>query len=188
MCPLPNAVSRRRLLLGIGSAATLALAGCLGDDAPDPVTIGEVSCDNCGMVVTEHPGPSGQAFYEGSVPEDRDSDEPAYFCASTCAYRFVFDQREAGDEPQVLYLTDYSTVDWEVSGDDNGEVISAHLDADDHGPASDLHIVVGTDVQGSMGPAMVPFSDPDDADAFVAEYGGSVVEHDDVNRELLESL
>lgn len=180
---------RRTILGGVAGTGLTALAGCLDDEeVPDPVTIGEVTCEECGMVITHHPGPSGHAFYEEDIPEHREPGEPAYFCASTCAYTWIFDQEDQGHTPQVLYLTDYSAVDWEVSEEVGVTYISAHLEAEAHSREEDLVLVINSDLIGAMGPAMIPFSDEGDAESFTKEYGGEIIAPDDVSRDLLGAL
>lgn len=186
--------SRRAVLVTAGGAGVAALAGCLGnDEVPDPVSLDdEQSCEVCGMIVEMHPGPSGQAFYDDAdaLPADRDGDEPAYFCSSLCAYDYVFDQEELGFEPTVLYLTDYTAVgdDWEVYDEQGMLFITEHIEAEYFADATELTLVAGSDAHGAMGQSVVGFSDPDDADAFAGEYGGHVLDHDDVNRELIDGL
>ena len=183
-------LSRRRLLSGAAAAATLSvggLAGCLGSELPEPVALdGDESCDQCGMVISEHPGPAGQTYFEGDVPEDRDG--PAWFCSSKCTYNYGFDADDRGETPQVTYLTDYSAVDYGVEGEGGSLVITAHLTADAFVDADGLVLVAGSDVEGAMGTALIPFSDTDDAEAFAADYGGDVVPHAEVTRELLAGL
>jgi nitrous oxide reductase accessory protein NosL len=137
------------------------------------------------MVIENHPGPSGQTFYEGDHPEDRDG--PAWFCSSVCTYRYHFAARNRGWRRVVTYLTDYSRVDYSV-GEGNRRFVSAHLAAEDFSATEDLQLVVNSDVEGAMGPALVPFSDSADAEAFAEEYGGEVIDTEDVTPELLEQL
>lgn len=179
--------TRRRLLSGVVAAVGIGLAGCLGEDLPEPIPLdGEQSCDNCGMVIREHPGPVGQTYFAGDVPEGRDG--PAWFCSSKCTYSYTFDREDEGSEVQVTYLTDYSGVDYEIEGDADSLVISAHLEAEAFADAADLVCVAGSDVEGAMGSALIPFSDVDDAEAFALEYGGETVPHGEVTRDLLAGL
>lgn len=186
----PDGVDRRRLLSGTAvlfAVPIAGVAGCLGDDRPDPIALdGEQSCDQCGMVISEHPGPAGQTHFEGNVPEGRDA--PAWFCSSKCTYNYTFDRVDQGATVVVTYLTDYSAVDYSVEGEGDSLVITAHLGADTFSPAADLVHVAGSDVDGAMGSALIPFSGTGDAEGFASEYGGDVVSHDDVTRDLLAGL
>ncbi|WP_255194374.1 nitrous oxide reductase accessory protein NosL [Natronobeatus ordinarius] len=187
--------SRRAVLVATGTAGLAALAGCFGDDGevPDPISLDdEQSCEVCGMIVEMHPGPSGQAFYadEDALPAGRDVDEPAYFCSSLCAYDYVFDQKDLGFDPTVLYLTDYTAVgdDWEVYDEQGMLFITEHIEAEYFADATELTLVAGSDAYGAMGQSIVGFSDADDANAFAEEYGGHILEHDEISRELIDGL
>lgn len=175
--------SRRRFLLG--TAATVGLAGCLGStDRPDPIALTEgMSCDQCGMVITQQPGPSGQTYYQEHSPEGHDP--PARFCSSVCTFRHRFATGDRGWRPQVTYLTDYSAVDYRVRRADGVPVISAHLNAENFSATDSLDVVVGSDVEGAMGPAIVPFGETADAETFVSTYGGEVIAAEEVSPELV---
>ena len=184
--------TRRVFLAGTAAGGVAILAGCIGDeDVPDPITLSDQSCEECNMVINQHPGPVGQAFYDDIqelVGEDRDEDDPAWFCSTTCAYHFVFEQEGMGHEPQVIYITDYSEVDWEVVGEDDASQISAHLEAEHFADVTDLTLVADSDLEGAMGGSIIGFSDGDDAADFMEEHGGVEITHDDVDRELLSAL
>jgi len=188
MQPTQGASRRRRTVLtALGSGLAVGLAGCLGDgdDLPEPVSLDDgQACDQCGMVNDQHPGPTGQVFFEDHPP---DEERPAWFCSVICAYTYRFDRENEGEEPIVTYLTDYSDVGYSV---DNGDepMISAHLSADGYREESELSVVVGSDVYGAMGPELIPFGDPADAEAFADEYGGEVRSASDVDQELSDSV
>lgn len=178
-----SSVGRRRLLAGVASGAALAAAGCLGgDEAADvePVSLdGERACDQCGMIVEDHPGPVGQIHFTDDEPEDG---RPAGFCSSTCTYTYRFDAEDGGREPRVTFLTDYSRVDQEVFEEGDDVLFSSHVEADAFARTADLTVVAGSEVAGAMGPELIPFSDDDDVDAFVAEYGGEPIDAESVDR------
>lgn len=185
-----GSTTRRRFVAG--AVGLVAVSGCLGDeDAPDPIALDAgQSCEVCQMVIEEHPGPVGQAFYddEGALPEGRDVDEPACFCSSTCTYEYVLDEADLGADPVVVYLTDYSTVDWEVYDEQGVEFITSHLEAEAFGDAEGLTLVAGSDALGAMGQSLIGFSETADAEAFADDHGGQLVDHDDVSRELIDGL
>jgi len=176
-------LSRRRLLAATALALT---AGCQSEEsAPEPVTLsGDENCDQCGMVIGQHPGPAGETYYEDERPTGHDP--PARFCSAVCTYRHRFENEPQGWTPDVTYLTDYSSVDYEVTEDAGPTVVSRHLDAAAFAETTGLTVVVGTDVQGAMGPALVPFGDESDATAFADEYGGQTVAATDLTREAVE--
>ena len=180
-------LSRRAVCLYCGVGGIGLLAGCLGeDDAPEPQTLTEDdSCEACGMVVTHHPGPSGQSFYDDHPDL---TDDRAAFCSGLCAYGWTFGQEDAGYEPIVTYLTDYSAVDWELSGEDDVTFISDHHEAETQRDVTELTFVAGSEVRGSMGEDLIGFSESGDADSFQEDHGGEIVSHGDVSRELIDSL
>ncbi|MFA9425445.1 nitrous oxide reductase accessory protein NosL [Natronorubrum sp. A-ect3] len=185
---------RRRFLQAAGVAGSVALAGCFGDDGTDevddPISIESGhDCVVCSMVVDQHPGPSGHAFYPADDDvHGTDDDGIVAYCSSACAYEHYFEQYESGHEPLVLYLTDYSSVDWDVYEEQGLEFITAHLEAEAHAPATDLEFVVDSDVLGAMGESLIGFGSAEDADSFADEYGGERFDHDSVTRELVDSL
>ncbi|MFC3959280.1 nitrous oxide reductase accessory protein NosL [Halovivax cerinus] len=190
-----DARTRRSVLAGTTVIGLSALAGCLdgsnGDtDAPDPITIDPgMACDNCSMRIGNFGGAAGQSFYEdpSAVLGPDDTDRPAQFCSSYCTYTFTFDN-QAEAEPEVSYLTDYSSVDWTVDDGDGAQTMSRHLDADAFASAADLTLVVDSDVEGAMGGSLLGFSNADDAESFQAEYGGELYDNDEITQELLQSL
>ncbi|WP_255191854.1 nitrous oxide reductase accessory protein NosL [Natronobeatus ordinarius] len=187
----PRLGGRRAFLTTIATVGAGALAGCLGDDdgVPEPIAIADDHyCPMCNMVVVNHPGPAGHAFYPEEAEARAEQDGVVPYCASTCAYEHYFEKEEHGHEPIVLYLTDYSKVDWEVYEQGGQLFITAHFAAEDHTAATDLEFVVDSDVLGAMGESAIGFSDAADADAFAEEYGGGRYDHDSITRELIESL
>lgn len=184
-----DAVTRRRVLAGVvGTATVVALAGCQGtDETADPVALdGDESCDQCGMVIGQHPGPAGQTYYRENSPEGHDP--PARFCSTICTYRHRFANEQSGWTPDATYLTDYSVVDYEVRTDGGTAVISRHLDAATFASSDDLTVVANSDVEGAMGPALVPFSEESDAAAFAQEYGGETLAAESISPELVGSM
>ncbi|WP_251343461.1 nitrous oxide reductase accessory protein NosL [Haloplanus halophilus] len=175
--------TRRRVLCCV--AAAVSLAGCSGStDRPAAVSLsGAGGCDQCGMVVDRQSGPSGQTYYREHSPEGHDP--PARFCSTVCTFRHRFATERRGWRPRVTYLTDYSTVDYAVREANGDRVLSAHLDAEAFGATEELRVVAGSGVEGAMGPALVPFGDDGDAEAFAAAYGGEIVDAEGISRELV---
>jgi len=170
-----------------GTATLLALAGCQSSspgDATEPVTIADGdNCDQCGMVISEHPGPVGETYYQDNTPSG--GGEPATFCSTTCTYRHRFAKEQEGWTPAATFLTDYSAVDYDVRTDGGATVLSRHLEASAFAATTDLTVVANSDVQGAMGTAIVPFGDQGDAEAFAEEYGGQTLPAEDIQRELV---
>lgn len=183
--PTPTDSSRRQFVLGTATIAATGFAGCLGSsDRPEPVALTErMSCDQCGMVITQQPGPSGQTYYQDNSPEGHDP--PARFCSTVCAYRHRFATGDRGWTPQVTYLTDYATVDYSVREEGGARVISAHLAAENFAVTEALEVVIGSGIEGAMGPAIVPFGTTSAAEEFVSTYGGEIIAAEDISSELV---
>lgn len=181
-------IPRRSALVGIASVGVFLVSGCLGRDAPpDPIALtGEKYCDQCGMLIEAQPGPVGQTFFDDLRPSDRDG--PAWFCSGACTYQYVFDREAEGYTSIVTYMTDYTSVDWQVSTENEMRFLSAHLEAETFARADDLTLVVGSELIGAMGPDLIGFSNPDEADGFAETYGGSLYAHNEVTPELVASL
>ena len=177
-------ISRRRVLAGAAAVAGTTLAGCLEDDevADEPVEPialddGQV-CDVCGMVIEEHHGPAGQLFYADGGPDGRDG--PARFDSVTELVVYHDEQAARDRELRAAFLTDYSSVDYDLVERDGTLYISSHVAADRFADATTLSFVVDSAVQGAMGPDYIPFSDAAEADSFADEHGGTVSEWDDL--------
>ncbi|MES3162272.1 MAG: nitrous oxide reductase accessory protein NosL [Halorubrum sp.] len=181
--------TRRTVLMGVSTVGATAIAGCLGGDEEvtvDPVTIDDDgACDQCGMIVADHPGPIGQIHFSDDEPE---GGRPARFCSSTCTYQYRFDALDADRDPVVTFLTDYSTVDQAVFEEGDDVLFSSHVEAGAFAPTVDLTVVAGSDVVGAMGPELIPFSVSDDVESFRDAYGGQALAAESVDRETLDGL
>ena len=185
----PASPTRRSLLTASGGLAAAGLAGCLGGAAdgelPEPVSLNaEQACDECAMIIQDHPGPTGQIYFS-SLHDDRDG--PAWFCSGVCAYVYRFNRVAEGATPIGTYLTDYSSIDYELS-DDPDPFISPALTAETFRPEAELFAVVGSDVRGAMGADVIPFSLREDAESFASTHGGSVRAASDIDRELIDGV
>lgn len=179
-------IDRREVLGSIAAIGLVGLAGCTGEETVEPVSLdGELSCDVCGMIIEDHPGPVGQIHFEDDTEE---GGRPAQFCSAICTYEYRFDAEDAGRTAIETFLTDYSTVDYDVYEEAGIVHITSHVGADAFGPESSLTLVIGSDSIGAMGPAIVPFGEPDDAAEFADEHGGELFDPADVDRELIEAL
>jgi len=181
----------------LGSLATVVggsgLSGCLSNSSnqtsqqtPTPIELSGTKLDDeGGMVIGEHGGPNGQIFYATNSPEEHEN--PAWFHTLTFGlFPYYFEHEDAGWEAEAIYVTDYSTVDYEVASTENANQISTHTAADTFGHAKTMTYVMESDVIGGMGPALIPFSADSDATSFVDEYGGRTVTFDAITPELIE--
>ncbi|MXV63203.1 nitrous oxide reductase accessory protein NosL [Natronorubrum sp. JWXQ-INN-674] len=177
--------SRRRLLAGTASLAAAGLAGCLGDEGTDdspaePISLADgQSCDACGMVIADHFGPAGQLFYADGRPEERDG--PLRY-DSLSELVVARDEHEAqGGELRGAFVTDYSSVDYDLAEHDGTPHISTHAEEAAFADATELYYVVESDVHGAMGPDLLPFSDRGDAERVADDHGGDVREWDELS-------
>ncbi|GAB6878390.1 hypothetical protein JCM17823_06640 [Halorubrum gandharaense] len=179
-------------MTGLVGGCTVAFAGCLGgDDSDDTVDIspidldGEHACDQCGMIVEDHPGPVGQIHFADAEPEGGD---PGRFCSSTCTYTYRFEAEDDGRDLLATFLTDYSLVEQEVFESGSDKMFSSHVEREAFSLTTELTVVARSDITGAMGPEFIPFSDGTDIDAFVTEYGGEPYDAEDVDRAMLDAL
>lgn len=176
------------MLVHTAAISGIALAGCLGGpdtSSPDPITLPTgADCDNCGMVIDQHPGPNGQLFYEENQPANHD--EPfRYDALKQCFFPDLLESQQLGWTATGRYVTDYSNVEYTLQTDDDTTYISSHTGAASFAPAADMTYVVGSEVEGAMGPDFIPFSSRDDAEAFTTEHGGDLVAYDDIDEGLI---
>ncbi|MFT4889476.1 MAG: copper chaperone NosL [Halobacteriales archaeon] len=178
-----GSLTRREVLAGTGATVAASLAGCSmldGGSTPAAVSVGEqASCDVCGMVISKHPGPNGQIFYEDQDPQDHDP--PFRFDSlKACAFDHYFRKKRRDWSIEVFYVTDYSSVDYSLSEEGGKSFISGHGNPGSFAKAKSVSYVLDADVYGAMGTDFVPFSDEDEASDFAEQYGGTVVPFGDI--------
>ena len=183
--------TRRQVLAAAGVASTVGLTGCLGGDGgsepPDPVTLGtNADCDVCGMVIAQHPGPTAEIFYADQQPSGHDN--PARFDSTWEAFQYDFERQNRGWERQVMYVTDYSAVDYDLTEDGGDLLISTHPEAEAFADASEVTFVAGSAVIGAMGRDLIGFGDEGDAAAFRDEHGGETYSLAEVTPEVVAGL
>lgn len=175
--------TRRQALLAGGTVLAASLAGCSGDadeEPPEPVALSAgLSCDVCGMVVADHPGPVGEIFYADNSPIGHDN--PARFDSLRgCLFPYYFEHKRKDWTATAVYVTDYSKVDATVTERDGDTFISSHTGAASFTDATEVVFVVGSGVQGAMGTDFIPFGQEAEADDFVADHGGEVLSFDEI--------
>ncbi|WP_340099855.1 nitrous oxide reductase accessory protein NosL [Salinibaculum salinum] len=186
------ALTRRTVLAG-SAAVALGLSGCLGSDGddggdvPEPISLTQDDqCEVCGMVIPNHPGPNAQIFYADQTPTGHPN--PAHFCSTWEAFQYDFERQNEGWNRDVFYVTDYSSVDYELTTDAGDTLISTHVEADAFVDAAGVTFVAGSEVKGAMGRDLIGFSDQADAEDFQSEYGGTVVAFEDVTESTIAEL
>lgn len=186
----------RRAFFASGAALVgSGLAGCLGrgalglgGDVPEPVDLsGGKYDDRGGMVIGRHAGANGQIFYAENAP-DR-GENPAWFHTLVFGlFPYHFERLDRGWEVRVVYVTDFSKVDYELFERDGRLHMPSPIAPETFADASELTYVAESDVMGGMGPALHPFSESTDAEKFAAEYGGSTVPFEELTRVIIDRL
>lgn len=161
-----------RLALLLTLLAVLLLPGCGDSDpetlaAPVPIEAGD-SCHVCGMLISEHPGPKGEAFL------DRQG-EALKFCSTLELFTFL-KQPENETRLSHAYVHDIGVTTWDTPADE------AFV------RASEATYVVGHDRRGAMGHTLASFAEQADAEAFREAHGGELVAYDDITLDLLGRL
>jgi nitrous oxide reductase accessory protein NosL len=158
-------------------------------ERPDPVDLsGGKFDDRGGMEIGPHGGANGQIFYENETPPERDGGPFWFHTLVFGFFPFYFDRRNRGWETTAMYVTDFSAVEYEVQQRDGTPTMPSPTAPDTFGDASELTYVMDSSVRGGMGPDLHPFSDEQDADAFVSEYGGEPVAFDDLTPAVVEQI
>jgi nitrous oxide reductase accessory protein NosL len=191
-----NRYRRRTVLGGLGAVGVAALAGCSQNggtgtdgtgDVPAAITLTEGdTCEVCGMNIVNHPGPSTEIFYPGHQPSGHEN--PARFDSTWEAFQYDFERQERGWERSVVYVTDYSSVEYETFSFRGTTGISTHPEASAFVPAADVTFVANSEVVGAMGRDLIGFGAEDDASSFRSEFGGDLVTVDEVTPQLIAQL
>lgn len=145
----------------LGLAAIALLAACKEESAtlPDPVPLSEENVSFfCQMNVLEHGGPKAQIHLEGQPA-------PLFFAQVRDAVAYL---KSPERDARILgtYVSDMGVAaDWNTPGSDNWVLADASF------------FVVEAGVAGGMGaPEVVPFASEETARAFIAQYGGRIVD------------
>lgn len=180
---------RRRTVLAGAVASFSFAAGCLGDDPPDPVAIPDNAFDDDhGMEIGPHGGANAQVFYEDQMPSAREEGPFWFHTLSFSLFPFHFERLQRGWEEEVIYVTDFSAVDWTVEERDAGPTMPSPTDASTFADATELSYVIESEVRGGMGPDLHPFSDTEEAESFVDDFGGRIIDFDDIDAPLIDAI
>lgn len=185
-------MNRRHVLAAGAGCAFSGVAGCLGGGAseetlPDPMDLEGRFDTGHGMEIGPHGGANGQVFYRDNAP--RDEGNPAWFHTLVHSlFPYHFDRLDRGWEPAVVYVTDFSRVDYAVRKRDGAPRMPSPTAPDTFADATGLVYVAESEVMGGMGPGLHPFSDGGDAEAFTEEYGGRTLAFDEIDRAAIHGL
>jgi len=121
-------------------------------------------CHVCSMIITDFPGPKGQAVEKRGVKK---------FC-STAEMLGWWLQPENRLLDAKLYVHDMGRSVWEKP--DDGHLIDA----------TSAYYVVGTSLKGAMGASLASFAEEQDAKALAGMHGGRVLRFEEIDQALLQ--
>lgn len=155
---------------------SVLLVGCSDDQSAseEPAVRGPVAfesgdeCHVCGMIITELPGAKAQAV------ESRSSNVQK-FCSTQDMLSWWL-QPENQHLKAELYVHDVAKTPWEHPQDE-------HLI-----DARSAWYVVGSSMQGAMGPSIVSFSEREAAELLVESKGGRVLSWEQLDMTVLQEL
>lgn len=157
------------LLLSIG----FVLLGCgKSEEATEtlqPIAIEQGDeCHVCGMIITNYPGPKGEAYL-------RHVEVPLKFCSTRDLFSYLL---QPENEPNVtaIYVHDMGTTEWEKPED------TALVDA------RTAWYVIEQPMTGAMGPTLASFKQQSAANAFIDKHGGKLLRFEDITLEVLAKL
>ncbi|MBL3555405.1 MULTISPECIES: nitrous oxide reductase accessory protein NosL [Marinobacter] len=152
--------------LSVAVVFAVFLAGCSDaeeqvTEKPEPVHFESGDeCHVCGMAITRFPGPKGEAITAREEKVNK-------FCSTRDMFSWAL-QPENAKRDHTLYVHDMAQTDWEHPDD------TALIDA------REAFFVVGSERTGAMGPTLASFASEESANDFADEFGGEVVQFNDV--------
>ncbi len=122
-------------------------------------------CHLCGMIISNFPGPKGEAYQSGN-------DDIMKFCSTRDLFSYLL-QPENERQIKEVYVHDMSKTPWQKPEDDY------FIDA------KSAWFVVGSNQKGAMGQTLASFSKQEHAQAFSENYGGKVYQFKDITIDIL---
>ncbi|HRD35133.1 MAG TPA: nitrous oxide reductase accessory protein NosL [Rhodocyclaceae bacterium] len=163
MCTHDGCLSRRRFLVASAAAGLLAACGRGEGNRGSTLVAVEIddstSCVLDGMLLADYPGPKAQIHYDGVA-------QPDWFC-DTVEMFALYLKPEQARRVNAVFVQDMGKADWEQP---RGHWIDARSAIYVHGSTR----------RGSMGPTIASFAGEQDAQAFAAQYGGTVLRFADI--------
>lgn len=152
----------------------IALAGCGEPQSQPPQTPSAIAkgdiCAVCGMYIEGMPGPRGEAYVAGRRV-------PLKFGSTRDFFAYVLEP-EHQRILQQLFVQDAATIDWHhPSG-----LLSTFIDA------RKAWYVAWQPLPGEMGPTLASFAKRADAEAFVREHGGEMLQYGQVTPRMISLL
>ena len=154
---------------GLVLLLALGLAACGESQQPgaslDPVAFHDGDeCHVCGMVISDFPGPKGEAVTAGGVKK---------FCSAAEMLGWWLQPENRGRDMK-LYVHDMGRSVWEHPDD-------SHLI-----DATSAYYVIGTPLKGAMGAVLASFAEEGAAQKLAAEHGGRVLRFEEIDQALLQ--
>lgn len=125
-------------------------------------------CHLCGMIISNFPGPKGQAYSRGD-------EEVKKFCSTRDLFAWMLDP-EHSHRVEAVFVHDMAVTPWD------------HPDDETYIDARNAWYVIDHRRQGAMGPTLASFSSEADARAFADQYGGELLQFDEITLERLSQL
>ncbi len=122
-------------------------------------------CHLCGMIISNFPGPKGEAYQDGKETINK-------FCSTKDLFAFIL-QPENARQVREVFVHDMSKTPW-------------HKPEDEYFiNAKEAWFVTGSSQKGAMGPTLASFAHEEDAIAFSKEFGGKLVRYDEITTDML---
>ena len=125
-------------------------------------------CHVCGMLITEWPGAKGQSI-------NQQDGQTHKFCSTVDMFSWLL-QPENKTLQAKIYVHDMAKTPWDRPEDEY------LLDA------TKAWYVVGSDLQGAMGPSLASYSDKDAAQKLAEQRGGRVLSYAEINLDVLQEI
>lgn len=160
-------------ILALQLIFVMLLSGCGGSEESarplPPVAIEQGDeCHVCGMIISNFPGPKGEAYQRGS-------ERPLKFCSTRDLFSYLL-QPENRERVTQIYVHDLAQTGWEHPAND------AFVDA------RAAWYVADQPMKGAMGPTLASFGKREDAQAFAERHGGRLLRFDEITLEILANL
>ena len=125
-------------------------------------------CHLCGMLITRFDGPKGEVFRKEL------GDQVFKFCSTRDMFSYYLDPENKRNVAQML-VHDMSKMPWGSDSIDDKYFIDAKA----------AWYVSGSEKTGAMGETLASFSQQKDALAFAQEFGGQVINFEEINYDTL---
>lgn len=122
-------------------------------------------CHLCGMLISNFPGPKAQMFGKQNRRVHK-------FCSTRDMFSFYLDPENKRNIKEI-YVHDMSKMPWQALSDEH--FINARA----------AWFVTNSSKIGAMGKTLASFSKQQDAQAFAEQFGGQVIDFDQVSMQVL---